>query len=78
MAVALGLAGIGVDRTTLEIWADPSLDRNTHSIEVISDSASFTMSIANIPSENPKTGRITALSVLALLKKLGAPLRVGT
>lgn len=78
VAVALGLAGIGVDRTTLEIWADPKLDRNTHTIEVVSDSASFSMTIANIPSENPKTGRITALSVLALLKKLGAPLRVGT
>jgi aspartate dehydrogenase len=78
VAVALGLAGIGVDRTTLEIWADPDLDRNTHSIEVISDSASFTMQIANIPSENPKTGRITALSVLACLRKLRAPLRVGT
>jgi aspartate dehydrogenase len=77
VAVALGLAGIGVDRTTLEIWADPALDRNTHKIEVVSDSASFTMSIANIPSENPKTGRITALSVLAMLKKIGAPLRVG-
>jgi aspartate dehydrogenase len=49
-----------------------------HTIEVNSDSASFTMSIANIPSENPKTGRITALSVLAWLRKLNAPLRVGT
>ncbi len=78
VAVALGLAGIGVDRTTLEIWADPALERNMHSIEVVSDSASFTMSIANIPSENPKTGRITALSVLAYLRKMGAPLRVGT
>jgi len=78
VAVALGLAGLGVDRTTLEIWADPALDRNTHTIEVISDSASFTMSIANIPSENPKTGRITALSVLAYLRKLRAPLRVGS
>ncbi|MDO9441859.1 MAG: aspartate dehydrogenase, partial [Beijerinckiaceae bacterium] len=77
VAVALGLAGIGVDRTTLEIWADPALDRNTHTIEVESDSASFTMSIANIPSENPKTGRITALSVLAYLRKLNAPLRIG-
>jgi aspartate dehydrogenase len=36
------------------------------------------MSIANIPSENPKTGKITALSVIAFLRKLGAPLRVGT
>ena len=78
VAVALGLAGIGVDRTSLEIWADPSLDRNQHTIEVESDSATFTMSIANIPSENPKTGRITALSVLAYLRKMNAPLRVGT
>ena len=78
VAVALGLAGMGVDDTTLEIWADPSLTRNTHSIEVVSDSASFCMSIANIPSENPKTGRITALSVLACLQKMRAPLRVGT
>ncbi len=78
VAVALGLAGIGVDRTALEIWADPFLERNTHTIEVISDSASFQMSISNIPSENPKTGRITALSVLACLRKLSAPLRIGT
>jgi aspartate dehydrogenase len=78
VAVALSLAGIGPDKTSLEIWADPDLERNTHSIEVVSDSASFTMSIANIPSENPKTGRITALSVIAYLRKLGAPLRVGT
>jgi aspartate dehydrogenase len=78
VAVALGLAGIGVDRTVLEIWADPALDRNTHTIEVDADSASFSMTIKNIPSENPKTGRITALSVLACLRKLNAPLRVGT
>jgi aspartate dehydrogenase len=78
VAVALGLAGIGVDRTYLEIWADPAAERNMHTIEVVSDSASFTMSIANVPSENPKTGRITALSVLAYLRKLSAPLRVGT
>jgi aspartate dehydrogenase len=78
VAVALSLAGIGPDRTRLEIWADPALTRNTHRIEVESDSARFSMSIENIPSENPKTGRITALSVIAWLRKLRAPLRVGT
>jgi aspartate dehydrogenase len=78
VAAALSLAGIGPDRTTMEIWADPSLARNCHTIEVDSDSARFTLSIENIPSENPKTGRITALSVLAALRKLNAPLRVGT
>jgi len=78
VAVALSLAGIGADRTTLDIWADPSLERNVHRIEVDADSASFSMSIENIPSDNPKTGRITALSVIAYLRKLGAPLRVGS
>jgi aspartate dehydrogenase len=78
VAVALSLAGIGADRTTLDIWADPSLERNVHRIEVDADSASFSMSIENIPSDNPKTGRITALSVISYLRKLGAPLRVGS
>jgi len=78
VAVALSLAGIGADRTTLDIWADPSLERNVHRIEVEADSASFSMSIENIPSDNPKTGRITALSVISYLRKLGAPLRVGS
>jgi aspartate dehydrogenase len=78
VAAALSLAGIGPDRTQMEIWADPSVERNCHNIEVDSDSARFSLAIENIPSENPKTGRITALSVLAALRKLTAPLRVGT
>ena len=56
VAVALSLAGIGPDRTTIEIWADPAGTRNVHHIEVEADSARFSMSIENIPSENPKTG----------------------
>ena len=37
------------------------------------------MTIENVPTEeNPKTGRITALSVLATLRRMTGPLRVGT
>jgi aspartate dehydrogenase len=78
VAVALSLAGIGPDRTMLEIWADPALRRNTHRIEVDSDSARFSMSIENVPSDNPRTGVITALSVIAYLRKQRAALRVGS
>lgn len=78
VAAALSLAGIGAERTEVEIWADPALERNVHAIEVDADSARFRMSIENVPSENPKTGRITALSVIAALRKLAGPLRVGT
>ena len=78
VAAALSLAGIGPDRTTIEIWADPGVTRNCHAIEVESDAAKLSLAIENIPSENPKTGRITAQSALAALRKLHAPLRVGT
>jgi aspartate dehydrogenase len=78
VAAALSLAGIGPDQTRLEIWADPGVDRNTHRIEVDADSARFSMSIENVPSENPRTGRITALSTVATLRGLVSELKVGT
>ena len=78
VVAALALAGIGPDRTEIEIWADPAVTRNCHAIEVESDAARLSFAIENVPSENPRTGRITALSVIAALRKLAAPLRVGT
>jgi aspartate dehydrogenase len=78
VAVALSLAGPGPDRTEVEIWADPTVTRNTHTIVMKSDVADLTMTIENVPSENPRTGRITALSVISMLRKRGAPLRVGS
>jgi aspartate dehydrogenase len=79
VAAALSLAGIGPDRTQMEIWADPGVKRNTHRIVVEADSARLTLMIENVPTEeNPKTGKITSLSVLALLRGLVSPLRVGS
>jgi aspartate dehydrogenase len=79
VAAALALAGIGPDRTTIEIWADPGMTRNTHRIELEADSVRLSMQIENVPSvENPKTGRLTPLSVIALLRKLSNPLAIGT
>jgi aspartate dehydrogenase len=79
VAAALSLAGIGPDRTRLEIWADPAVTRNTHRIEVEADTARFSMTIENVPSaENPRTGRITALSTVAALRGLVSELKVGT
>jgi aspartate dehydrogenase len=79
VAAALALAGIGPDRTTIEIWADPAVSRNIHRIKVEADAARFSMQIENVPSlENPRTGRLTALSVIALLRKMTSPLAIGT
>ncbi len=79
VAAALALAGIGPERTMVEIWADPGVTRNIHRIEVDAAAARLSMQIENVPSDdNPRTGRLTALSVIAALKKLVSPLAIGT
>jgi aspartate dehydrogenase len=78
VAAALSLAGIGPDRTQLEIWADPTITRNTHRIEVDADTARFSMTIEGVPSQNPRTGRIVPLSTIAALRALAAELKVGS
>lgn len=79
VAAALALAGIGPVRTKVQIWADPAVTRNIHTIRVEAEAARFTMTIENVPSaENPKTGRLTALSLLACLRGLVSPLKAGS
>ena len=79
VAAALSLAGTGPDRTMVEIWADPTVTRNTHVIKVEADSTRFEMKIEGVPSpENPRTGLLTPLSVIATLRALVSPMRVGT
>ncbi len=79
VGAALALAGTGPDETRIEVWADPEATRNSQSVTVTSQNADFSMSIANVPTtENPRTGRITALSVIAALQRLTSPLVIGS
>ena len=79
VAAALSLAGIGPDRTMVEVWADPTIDRNMQTVRIVSDSGEAEMTIRNIPSEeNPRTGKITALSVIACLNRMNATLVAGS
>lgn len=79
VAAALALAGIGPIRTQVRIWADPGITRNIHTIHVEAEAARFTMTIENVPSiQNPKTGRLTALSLLACLRGLVSTVKVGS
>jgi aspartate dehydrogenase len=78
VAAALSLAGIGPDRTQLEIWADPAVTRNIHHIAVEADATTFSMTIESVPSENPRTGKLVAPSVIAALRGLVSELKVGS
>jgi aspartate dehydrogenase len=79
IAAVLSLAGIGFDRTRLEVVADPALVHNTHLIEVHGATGTFGIRMQNIPApDNPKTAWLACYSALAALKLMGANVRYGT
>ncbi len=78
VSAAVSLAGIGPDRTQVRIVAVPGLERNCHDIEVEGEFGLLTVHIENIPSENPRTGRLTALSIIRSVQDAVDPVRIGT
>lgn len=75
---ALALAGVGMDMTRSEVWADPGVQHNTHEIAARGHFGEIRITISNIPSqESPKTGRITAMSMVKAIRNLTSPFVVG-
>ncbi|HLZ31731.1 MAG TPA: aspartate dehydrogenase [Chloroflexota bacterium] len=78
VAAAVSLAGIGLDRTEVCVIADPHVDRNRHEVLAEGEFGDLRFEIGNIPSDdNPRTGRLVAMSVVRALRQRRAPLRVG-
>jgi aspartate dehydrogenase len=79
IAAVLSLAGIGMDRTRLEVVADPALKLNTHTIRVSGKAGRMTVVLENVPSpENPKTSWLACYSALAALQSLASRVRYGS
>ena len=78
VSAAVSLAGIGPDLTQVRILAVPGLKRNCHDIEVEGEFGYLTVHIENIPTENPRTGRLTAQSVIRSVRDAVDPVRIGT
>jgi len=79
VAAALSMAALGPDNTMIELWADPTKTRNEHTIIVDSDATHFEIKVAGIPSpDNPATGLLTPLSVIATLRGLVSTFKVGS
>jgi len=70
VAALLSLSGIGSEKTSVKIIADPNTDKNTHRIEAFGKFGKMTFIIENLPDpENPKTSRLAILSAIETLKK---------
>ena len=78
VSAAVSLAGIGPDKTRIRILAVPRLERNCHDIEIEGEFGRLHVHIENVPSENPKTGKLTALSIIRSVQDVVDPVRIGT
>ncbi len=75
VVAALSLAGIGPDKTRIRIFASPEQPLNRHRITVQGEFGRLSIEIENVPSENPRTGKLSYLSTIAFLRDLSATLR---
>lgn len=70
VTAAVALAGIGFDRTSVRLVADPTIDKNVHELEVVGSFGSFSIHLQNNPlPENPKTSWLAVLSIEAELRR---------
>jgi aspartate dehydrogenase len=78
VTAAVSLAGIGLDRTRVQIIADPGVTRNQHEITAEGAFGNLRFEIRGIPTnENPRTGRLVAMSILNTLLGERTPIYVG-
>jgi len=69
LAAAVALAGLGLDRTQVELVADPSITENIGRIDAEGAYASLSVVVGGkSAADNPKTSQITGMSVLAALE----------
>jgi aspartate dehydrogenase len=70
VAATLSIAGIGPEKTMVEVWADPTIKGNRHDIVVIGGTSTIRTSVENVPDpSNPKSSMLAGHSVVAALKK---------
>ncbi|MDS9472386.1 aspartate dehydrogenase [Sporosarcina pasteurii] len=78
VAIALSLAGIGIEKTSVTIIADPNVDKNIHTIQAKGEFGQTEITISNNPSPaNPKTSYLTSLSILSALQSLEQQISIG-
>ena len=79
LAITLSLAGLGFDRTRVNIIADPNTKRTIQHVDASAGGCSLKTTIEGVPmAENPRTSFVALQSVKALLRKISSKISIGT
>jgi len=78
VSATLSLAGIGFEKTNVQIYVDPTIQLNTHTIIAEGYFGKIEISVQNSPfTENPKSSPIVAMSVAKVLQNLTTSVVIG-
>lgn len=78
VSAALSIAGIGFEQTNVQIYVDPTIQLNTHTIKAEGYFGKIEINVQNSPFlENPKSSPIVAMSVAKVLQNLTMPIMIG-
>jgi aspartate dehydrogenase len=69
-SVVTSLAGLGIDRTRVELVADPAATTNAHRIVASGAAGRMDILLENLPlATNPKSSELTALNLVHLIER---------
>ncbi|MFH1996388.1 MAG: aspartate dehydrogenase [Candidatus Omnitrophota bacterium] len=79
VSAVVSLASLPPEKVRVMIVASPKIQRNTHELEIRSNSGVIVTRTENVPSENnPKTSKLAVLSAIATIQGIVGNVRIGT